>query len=103
MSNIKTEGIKTVWFASGTDSYKTKNFKRDSKSSVCYHTDSDNITLIGDVEIVDDMEIKKQLWVDWFIKHFPLGVTDPNYCILKFEANYIQIYIEDNFEEFNIE
>ena len=103
MCSLKTEGIKTIWFSTGTRSHKTENFKRNSKSSVCYHTDKDNVTLIGDVEIVDDMETKKQLWVDWFIKHFPLGVTDPNYCVLKFEAKYIQIYIEDNFEEFNIE
>ncbi len=100
MSSIKTEGIKTVWFSTGTNSSKTKNFRRNSKASVCYYSEGGNITLIGDITIVEDMDIKKQLWVDWFIEHFPLGVTDPNYCVLKFEAKYIQVWLENNFEEF---
>lgn len=103
MSNIKPEGLKTLWFSTGTKSHKTRNLKENPKASVCFFNSDDNITLIGDVKIIEDMEIKKQLWLDWFINHFPLGVTDPNYCVLKFEAKYIQVYLGNEFEEFNIE
>lgn len=103
MSSIKTEGIKTIWFSTGTNSHKAKNLKRNCKASVCYYATGSNITLIGEVAIVEDMDIKKQLWVDWFIEHFPLGVTDPNYCILKFETKYIQVWLEGNFEEFYLD
>lgn len=103
MANIKTEGIDAAWFSTGTDSHKTENFKRNSKASVCYCTNEDNVTLIGDVSIVDDMDVKKQLWEDWFINYFPLGVTDPNYCILKFQTKYIQAYIDTEFDDLTIE
>ena len=103
MSNLKTEGVKAVWFSTGTSSHKTKNFKRNPKASVCYCLDGNNITLNGDVTIIEDMDIKKQLWVDWFIKHFPLGVNDPNYCVMKFESKYIQAYIDDEFEDLNLD
>lgn len=99
MSKLKTEGISEVWFSTGTNSHKTLNFKRNTKASVSFTDYSNNITLIGDIVIIEDMEIKKALWVDWFIKHFPLGINDPNYCVMKFETKYIQAYIDDEFEE----
>jgi general stress protein 26 len=99
LSNLKPEGIKTLWFSTGTISHKTENYKRDPKASICFSTDADNVTLIGNMVVVDDMNVKKELWQDWFIKHFPLGVDDPNYCILKFETKYIQAYIDDEFED----
>jgi len=99
MCSLKTEGINTVWFSTGTISNKVNNYKRNPKAGVCFSIDGNNVTLMGNMTIVEDMNIKTELWVDWFIKHFPLGVTDPNYCVLKFESNYIQAYIDDEFEE----
>jgi general stress protein 26 len=99
MCSLKTEGINTVWFSTGTNSHKVKNFIRSSKASVCYNDGNNNVTLIGDISIVDDIKIKTELWVDWFIKHFPLGTLDPNYCVLKFETKYMQAYIDDEFDE----
>lgn len=99
MCSLKTDGINTIWFSTGTNSHKVANFKRNPKASVCYFNAENNVTLTGDITIVDDMKIKTELWVDWFIKHYPLGIEDPNYCILKFETNYIQAYIDDEFED----
>lgn len=102
MCNLKSEGINTIWFSTGTDSHKTLNFKRNGKAGVCVCAEGNNITLKGKVAIVDDIEVKQQLWEDWFIKHYPLGVTDPNYCVLRFETEYIQAYIDDEFDEKNL-
>ena len=103
MCSLKTEGIDVVWFSTGTNSHKTKNYLANPKASVSYCLDGNSISLIGDMEVVEDKQIKTSLWVDWFIKHFPLGIDDPNYCILKFKANYIQIYIDDEFEDFKLD
>lgn len=103
MSNLKPEGITTAWFATGTNSIKTENYKKNSKASLCFTLDGNNVTLIGDMLIIEDMSIKKELWADWFINHFPLGVTDPNYCVLKFQSKYIQAYIDNDFEEMHID
>jgi general stress protein 26 len=99
MSSIKVEGINTVWFSTCTDSHKVQNFKRNPKASVCYCNENNNVTLIGDISIIEDRKITTELWVDWFINHFPLGIEDPNYCVFKFETKYMQAYIDDEFEE----
>ncbi|NYB75587.1 pyridoxamine 5'-phosphate oxidase family protein [Sedimentibacter hydroxybenzoicus DSM 7310] len=102
ISNIKTDGIKTVWFSTGLSSHKVKFFKLNNKASVCYCDGENNITLIGTIEILSDPELKKQLWVDWFINHFPGGVTDPNYCILKFTTNSAFFWIDNQYEEIEL-
>lgn len=101
ISNIKTEGVKTAWFSSGLRSGKAKCFTQNNKASVCYCDGTNNITLIGTVEILTDPEIKKQLWLDWFIDHFPEGTTDPNYCIFKFTARQAMFWIDRQYEEVN--
>jgi general stress protein 26 len=99
MCSLKVEGINTIWFSTGVDSHKVHNFRRNPKASVCYSDENNNVTLIGDISIIEDMKIKTKLWVDWFINHFPLGIEDPTYCVFKFETKYMQAYIDDEFEE----
>ena len=41
--------------------------------------------------------MKKELWQDWFIEHFPGGPTDPGYVLLKFESNHATYWIEGTF------
>lgn len=103
MANIKSESVSTVWFATGLNSNKVKHFIRDPRASVCYNVDGHNITLIGEVHVVDNAEIKRELWLDWFIDHFPLGIEDPNYCILKFVAKRVSVWMGDLFGDFDLE
>ncbi len=51
-------GIDTIWFATGTNSAKVKHYKKNNKASVCYK-DNNGITLTGNIELGDDMSIKK--------------------------------------------
>jgi len=99
ISSIKTEGIRKVWFSTGLNSGKVRFFKQNNRASVCYHEGGNNITLIGDIEILTTPELKEQLWKDWFIKHFPGGITDPNYCILEFTAKEAVFWIDNQYEE----
>lgn len=94
MSNIKTESLNVIYFATGTDSRKVKHYMKNSKAGVSYN---DGVSLIGEIEVIEDNTLKKELWQDWFIKHFPKGVTDPNYCVLKFTSKEAVIYIDDIF------
>lgn len=98
MSKIKTEGIRTMWMATGTHSAKTGHFQQNPKASVCYFSGGDSVTLLGEIEIVHDAAIKQGLWQDWFVAHFPQGVTDPEYCIFRFDARQATCWIEHCFE-----
>lgn len=99
ISSIKSDGIRTVWFATGLKSRKAQAFTLNNKASVCYREGGSNVTLVGTIEIVTEPQLKKELWLDWFINHFPGGITDPNYCLLKFTAHRACLWIDDQYEE----
>ncbi len=102
MAVIKTEGIHAIWFATGKNSEKTQHYQHDEKASVCFLDEHDSVTLTGTIEIKDDPETRKALWVDWFIHHFPQGIDDPNYCLLRFVPNNAIIWIDQQFERIEI-
>jgi len=103
VSAIKPEDIFTAHFATGMGANKTKRLLRDKRASVCYRADSNNITLVGEAEILTDQETKNRCWLDWFINHFPGGETDPNYCIVKFTAKRASLWIDNESAEFIID
>ena len=98
ISKIKTAGIRTIWMATGTHSTKTAHFRQNPKASVGYYLGGDSVTLLGEVEIVQDAATKRELWQDWFIAHFPQGAGDPEYCILRFDALQATCWIDQCFE-----
>lgn len=97
LSKIKTEGLNTIWFATGTSSEKTEHFRKNNKAGISLFKDGDSIVETGTIEIVTDPETKKALWQDWFIEHFPQGITDPEYCILKFTGEKATLWIDNEF------
>lgn len=97
VSKIKTDGIDTIWFSTGTSSEKTKNFIDNPKAGVSFFKEGDSVTLTGAITIVNDTTEKKALWVDWLYEHFPKGVDDPEYCILKFTAEQATYWIDHKF------
>lgn len=103
VSVIKPESIFEAYFATGTDANKTRRLLRNNRASVCYRVDGNNITLVGEAEILTDHETKSRLWLDWFINHFPLGETDPNYCIIKFTTKRVSLWIDNESAEFSID
>ena len=73
MSKIATDGISTIWMSTGADSLKTIDFLANPKAGLCFQDKGDSVALTGTVEVVTDEKMKKELWQDWFIEHFPGG------------------------------
>lgn len=84
MSKIQTKGCNEVWLATGADSVKVADLKKNNKAGVSYSLYGDSVGLRGTVEVITDDTVCKELWQDWFIGHFSGGPTDPNYVILHF-------------------
>lgn len=97
MSKIKSEGISTIWFATGKDSVKTKDFCSNPQGGVCFYINGNSVALTGEVEVISDLETKQEMWQDWFIAHFPQGPADPGYVLLKFSANHATLWIDGVF------
>ena len=77
MSKIAAEGISAIWMSTGANSLKTIDFLSNPKAGLCFQEKGDSVALMGEVEVVTDEKLKKELWQDWFIEHFPGGPTDP--------------------------
>lgn len=98
------EGIKEFWFTTNTSSNKVKFFRENPKASI-YFVDKRffrGVSLRGTVEILETQEAKERIWMEGDTMYYPKGVTDPDYCVLKFTAENGRYYCNFKSEDFNI-
>jgi general stress protein 26 len=60
------------------------------------------VQLLGTMEVLTDTETKELIWRDGDTSYYPGGVTDPDYCVLKFTARTGRFYSNFNSEDFEI-
>ena len=97
MSKIAAEGISAIWMSTGANSLKTIDFLSNPKAGLCFQEKGDSVALMGEVEVVTDEKLKKELWQDWFIEHFLGGPRVIGNVLLKFTANHATYWIEGTF------
>ncbi len=102
VSIMKSEGCNKVWMSTGVDSVKTTEFLANPKAGLCYSNNGDSVVMRGTVEIIDDDEMRNELWKDWMIYHFPEGSKDPNYVLLLFTGFEATVWIENQFERLSL-
>lgn len=98
------EGIKVFWFTTNTSSNKVKAFKRTPKASI-YFVDKRffrGVNLIGTVEVLETAEAKERIWQEGDTLYYPEGVTDPDYCVLRFTATKGRFYSKFKSEDFSV-
>lgn len=93
-SILMTEGIQNIYFSTGKDCNLANVLSQNNKASICVHNGSTNITIMGSVEFVDDLEVKKAAWHDWLINHYTKGVEDPNYTLIKLKAEMFSVWLD---------
>lgn len=97
-------GIKEIWFSTNTSSNKVGCFRKNSKASV-YFVDKRffrGVSLIGTVEVLETSEAKERIWQEGDDRYYKEGVTDPDYCVLKFTAAKGRYYSNFKSEDFEI-
>ena len=103
MLKMENEGLNRIWFSTNTSSRRVGQLVQNSKTCV-YFVDFEQwkgLMLVGDVEVLQDMESRQRLWREGFEKYYPLGVTDPDYTVLRFTAqrgNYYHALSNVTFE-----
>lgn len=98
------EGIKTFWFTTNTSSNKVRCFLENSKASI-YFVDKRffrGVSLVGTIEVLEDEESKERIWREGYTMYYKGGVTDPDYCVLKFTAFSGRYYSNFKSEDFEI-
>ena len=51
LSKIKTEGLTTIWFATGNSSAKTKDFRSNPKAGICFYKEGNSVAMTGEVTL----------------------------------------------------
>ena len=90
----KREGIKTFYFTTNTFSIRVAQYKANPKASI-YFCDAEGfkgMMLRGTMEVLTDAASKEMIWRNGDEQYYPGGVTDPNYCVLKFIATDGRFY-----------
>lgn len=62
LSKIKMEGLIIIWFVIGNSLVKIKDFCFNLKVGICFYKEGNSVVMIGEVEVVLDIGIKKELW-----------------------------------------
>jgi general stress protein 26 len=90
----KREGIGTFYFTTNTSSMRVGQYRRDNKACVYFFDKRSfrGVMLVGTMEVVTDQRTREMIWRDDDTMYYPLGVADPDYCVLKFSAEKMRTY-----------
>ncbi|MCX4334848.1 MAG: pyridoxamine 5'-phosphate oxidase family protein [Bacteroidales bacterium] len=101
----KREGIKVFYFTTNMSSIRVSQYLRNDKACV-YFCDSRffrGVMLRGTMEVLTDPESKGMIWQEGDTQYYSEGVTDPDYCVLRFTAVSGRFYSNFRSEEFNVD
>ena len=98
------EGITTFFFTTNTSSLRVSQYRENSKACVYFYDKRffRGVMLTGTMEVMEDADTKESIWREGDTMYYPLGVTDPDYCVLKFTADKGRYYSNFNSESFLI-
>jgi general stress protein 26 len=100
----KREGIKEIYFSTNTSSIRVNQYRENPKACIyfCDRRFFRGAMLVGTMEVLEDAESKKMIWRQGDTMYYPLGVTDPDYCVLRFTAQKGRYYSSFHSEDFDI-
>ena len=92
---VKADGIKWLTFATSPVRNSFQRAVKCNRASVCINSSEYSITLVGTIEIVTDMETKKDMWLERMnnSEHWT-GYDDSNFCILRFNTERYSLFVD---------
>lgn len=101
----KREGIKTIYLTTNTSSMRVAQYQENNRACM-YFCDTRffrGVMLCGTMEVLTDSASKEMIWREGDTMYYPEGVTDPDYCVLKFTATSGRYYSSFKSEDFAID
>ncbi|MBQ7549433.1 MAG: pyridoxamine 5'-phosphate oxidase family protein [Clostridia bacterium] len=103
----KRVGLKTFWFSTNTSSVRVSQYQKNPKACIYFYHKGlfkyIGVMLIGEMEVLTDQESKNMIWKKGDTMFYKGGVTDPDYCVLKFTASHGRYYRDLKTESFDID
>ncbi|MCL2874394.1 MAG: pyridoxamine 5'-phosphate oxidase family protein [Defluviitaleaceae bacterium] len=91
----KADGINWLTFCTSTDSTKAMRIQNCNRAGVCIASSEYNITLVGTIEILTDINTKKDMWFEP-MKEMWSSPDDPSFCVLRFNTERYNLYFADD-------
>ncbi|MBR1674621.1 MAG: pyridoxamine 5'-phosphate oxidase family protein [Eubacterium sp.] len=102
----KIDGLKYFYFSTNTSSMRVKQYLNNPKASIYFYHKGlikyVGVMLTGTMEVLTDQETKNMIWKKGDKIFYKKGVTDPDYCVLRFTANKGRYYCDLKTESFDI-
>ena len=111
VTKLGNDGLSRIYFITSMESNFFKYYQENPKTSVYLFDDDPNtpypsmdekyysLSLIGVMELVSDLKIKKKFLSDYLSQFYPDGVTDKNYNLMCFTVEKGKYYraVTDNY------
>jgi general stress protein 26 len=102
----KINGINEFYFSTNTSSMRVKQYLDNPNACIYFYHKGlikyVGVMLKGKMEVLKDQESKNMIWKKFDKMFYKQGVTDPDYCVLKFTAESGRYYCDLKTESFEI-
>ena len=102
----KRVGLKEFYFSTNTSSMRVKQFMNNPNASIYFYRKGlikyTGVMLVGKMEVLTDQETKDMIWRKGDTMFYKKGVTDPDYCVLRFTAQSGRYYCDLKTESFEV-
>ena len=97
----KIEG-NDIYFTTNTSSNKVKQYLENDKACIYFYKRGkfkyQGVSVTGEMEICTDQATKDEIWRVVDKLFYKQGVTDPDYCVLKFKCRTAEYYCDFKIE-----
>lgn len=103
----KRNGLKEFYFSTNTSSMRVAQYKKNPKASIYFYHKGlikyVGVMLTGKMEVLTDQDTKNAIWKRGDTMFYKKGVTDPDYCVLKFTAKAGRYYCDLKTNSFKVD
>ena len=98
------DGLSVFYFTTNTSSMRVRQYLNNPKASIYFYDARffRGVMLKGTMEVLQDAASKERIWQDGDTMYYPLGVTDPDYCVLRFTAKSGRLYENFSSVDFSV-
>ena len=103
----KRNGLKEFWFSTNTSSMRVRQYLENPRASIYFCRKGliryEGVMLTGTMEVLTDQASREMIWRRGDTVFYRKGVTDPDYCVLKFTAEKGRHYRDLKTESFTVD
>ena len=103
----KTDGLRQFFFSTNTSSMRVQQYRNNPNACIYFYHKGlihyAGVMLKGKMEVLTDQKTKDMIWRKGDSMFYKGGVTDPDYCVLRFTAESGRYYRDLKTENFSVE